>query len=187
MHRTISAVFNRRLLKIVFSTAVALSAGLGVNSYAATATSVSIAKVLIPIAITKTRDLVFGSFAPGVGGTVTVSTSGARTKSGTILSNIGVTPSSAQFAVVGDGVSTYSISFTNTALTSTGTPGDSMALAIFSDFTAGNATSGSVATSNGTLSAGVQTIYVGGTVTVGPTQPVHADYTANVVVAVEYN
>ena len=189
MNHTTSAILNRRLLKVVISTAVAFSAGFGVNSYAdaATATSVASAKVLVPIAISKTRDLAFGSFAPGVGGTVTVSTSGARTKSGTILSNIGVTPSAAQFAVTGDGVSTYSISFTNTALASTATPGDSMALAIFSDFTAGNATSGSVATNGGTLSSGAQTIYVGGTATVSPTQAIHADYAANVVVAVEYN
>ncbi|KAF3998714.1 DUF4402 domain-containing protein [Glaciimonas immobilis] len=189
MKHTTSTIFNRRVLKTVLSTAVALSIGLGVNSYAdaASATSISTAKVLVPIAISKTRDLAFGSFAPGVGGTITVSTSGARTKSGTILSSIGVAPSAAQFAVTGDGVSTYSISFTNTPLASTATPGDVMPLAIFSDFTGGNATTGTVATNGGTLTAGAQTIYVGGTATVGASQPFHADYAANIIVAVEYN
>lgn len=182
------ATFNRSVLKVALASAVVLGgAGIGINSYAASTTASATAVVLQPIAITKATDLVFGSFAPGVGGTVAVSTSGVRTASGAILSAITATPTAARFNVTGDGVSTYSISFTGTTATlaSTGTPADTMAFAAASDLTAGNATTGNV--SAGTLSSGAQSIYVGGVLTVGAAQVPHADYTGSIAIAVEYN
>lgn len=175
-------------LALALTSALALGgAGFSVNSYAADTSASATATVIEPIAITKGADLVFGSFARGAGGTVTVSTSGARTASGTILSSITATPSAARFDVTGDGVSTYSISFagSSTTLASTGTPADTMAVAYASDLTGGNATTGNV--SSGTLSSGAQSIYVGAVLTVGAAQVAHADYTGSIAVAVEYN
>ncbi|MGS0743767.1 DUF4402 domain-containing protein, partial [Glaciimonas sp. GG7] len=168
---------------------VVLCAGFGVNSTAAPSTAATSATVLVPIAITKASDLAFGAFAHGAGGTVTVSTSGARTASGPILSSIGTTPTAAKFNVTGDGSSTYSVTFANTSTTlaSTSTPADSMALAIFSSFSGAGATTGDVSTGGGTLASGAQSIYVGGALSVSATQVAHADYTGSVAVAVEYN
>jgi spore coat protein U-like protein len=59
-----------------------------------------------------------------------------------------------------------------------------MALARISDLTAGDATSGEV--TSGTLTGGAQSIYLGGTLTVGETQVAGA-YTGSVTATVEYN
>lgn len=180
--------FNRRAFKAALASTVVLAGtGFGVNSYAASTTASATATVLTPIAISKATDLVFGSFAAGAGGTVSVSTSGARSYSGTVLSAVTATPSAARFNVTGTGSSTYSISFTGTSTTlaSTGTPAHTMAFAPASDLTAGNVTTGNV--SSGTLNTGAQSIYVGGVLTVGAAQEPHNDYTGSIAVAVEYN
>lgn len=182
------APFNRRALSAALASAVVLAgAGFGVNSYAATAAGTATATVLAPIAVTKASDLVFGSFAPGAGGTVTVSTSGARTGSGVILSAVTASPTAARFNVTGTGSSTYSIAYTgtDTAIASTLTPADTMAFTHVSDLTAADAITGTVTT--GTLTAGAQSIYVGGVLTVAAAQPAHDDYTGAVAVVVEYN
>ena len=159
------------------------AATFAVSSYAASDTATATANVIAPITITKAVDLVFGRFAPGAGGSVTVSTSGARTATGTILSTIGSTPTAARFNITGDANATYSIAIAPAATLSDGT--NTMALATFSDLTAGNATTGNVA--SGTLTAGgTQSIYIGGTLTVGAAQVAGA-YTGNIVVTVEYN
>lgn len=156
------------------------------NSFAAGASTTSTATVITPIAITKAADLAFGSFARGAGGTVTVSTSGARTASGTILSTVGGTPTAARFDVTGEGASTYSITWSGDTqlVTDDGGANETMALARISDLTAGGATSGAV--TSGTLSAGAQSIYLGGTLTVGAAQVAGA-YTGTVTATVEYN
>jgi len=168
-------------------TSLALGAAVfAADSTAAQATATSTATVITPIAITAPVNLVFGSFAPGAGGTVTVSTSGARTASGPILSAVTATPTAARFNVTGDGAATYSIAIAPSASLSTGgaTP-DTMALTTFSDLTAGGATTGNV--TSGTLASGAQSIYVGGTLTVGATQAASTAYTGTVAVTVEYN
>lgn len=156
------------------------------NSFAANAAAVASGTVIEPIAIAKTSDLAFGKFAPGIGGSVTVSTSGARTGAGVILSTIGSAPTAASFDVTGQADATYSIAITPDATLSDGAAG-TMLLSTFSDLTGGNATSGDVQAGGGTLSAvGAQTIYVGGTLTVGAAQTA-GDYSGNITVAVEYN
>ena len=182
------ATFSHRALNAALASALVLGGpGLAVNAYAATAAGTATATVLAPIAVTKATDLVFGSFAPGAGGTVTVSTSGARTGSGVILSAVTATPTAARFNVTGTGSATYSIAYTGTAtaIASTATPADTMAFAHVSDLTAAGAITGTV--SSGTLTAGAQSIYVGGVLTVGAAQAAHADYTGAVAVVVEYN
>lgn len=182
-----TAIFSRtNFRRAALASVVALGALGASNVFAAAASTTATATVITPIAITKSRDLVFGSFARGAGGSVTVSTSGARTATGAILSTVGGTPTSAKFDVTGEGASTYSITWSGaTALTTgVGGAGETMALARISDLTAGNAITGEVAT--GTLTAGAQSIYLGGTLTVGAAQVAGA-YTGSVTATVEYN
>ncbi|WP_417545415.1 DUF4402 domain-containing protein [Marinobacter sp.] len=155
------------------------------HSFAASATTTSTATVIAPIAITKAADLLFGSFAPGAGGTVTVATNGSRTATGAILSTVGTTPTAARFDVTGEGSSTYSIAWGGvTVLTETVGGVETMALTRISDLTGAGATTGEV--TSGTLTAGAQSIYLGGELTVGATQAA-GTYTGDVTVTVEYN
>lgn len=184
------ATFKRSAIKLALASAFALGASaMGVNSYAATANGTATATVITPIAVSTTNSLVFGSFAHGAGGTVTVNTNGTRATTGPILSTAGATPTAAIFHVTGDGTSTYSIATTGTAaaIASTGTPADTMAFAHCTALTAAaTCVPGSNVTS-GTLTAGAQDIYMGGTLTVGAAQVAHADYTGAIAVVVEYN
>lgn len=182
-----ASIFSRSSFRYTALAAVIAMGTFGAsNSFAVGASADASATVITPIAITKTVDLVFGSFARGAGGTVTVSTSGARTASGTILSTIGSTSSAAKFDVTGDGASTYSITWSgDTELTTGGGgAGETMALARISDLAAGNATSGEV--TSGVLTAGAQSIYLGGTLTVDAAQVAGA-YIGSVTATVEYN
>lgn len=183
-----TSTIKHRTLKL---TLVAFACGAAVVSAPSgasnTASAVASGTVIAPISVTKIADLSFGKFAPGAGGTVTISNSGARTYAGIIPSTIGSTLSAAQFTVTGDPDATYSIShgglpvLTNT----TGVGGETMTLTKTSDLTGANVTAGVV--SAGTLTAGgTQTIFVGGTLTVAANQ-VPGAYTGTVDVTVEYN
>ena len=182
-----AAIFSRNnFRRAVLASVVALGVFGSSSGFAAGASTTSTATVIIPIAITKSADLVFGSFAKGAGGSVTVSTSGARTASGTILSTVGGTSTAAKFDVTGEGASTYSITWSgDTELTTgVGGAGETMALARISDLTGTNATTGEVGT--GALTAGAQSIYLGGVLTVDAAQVAGA-YTGSVTATVEYN
>jgi len=180
-----SSIFQSKIFRrAALASIVALGAFGASNSFAAAASTASTATVIVPIAITKSADLVFGSFAKGAGGSVTVSTSGARTATGAILSTVGGTPSAAKFDVTGEGASTYSITWSGDTLLSDAGATNTMTLTKISDLTAGNAITGEVLT--GTLTAGAQSIYLGGKLTVGATQVAGA-YTGSVTATVEYN
>lgn len=173
----------QRLAKLALGASVALLGAASAPSFAATtATASATATVVTPIAIAKATDLVFGKFIAGPGGSVTVSTSGARTSTG-VTEVSGVTPVAATFNVTGDGTSTYAIDTTGTSANLT-SGANNMAFAIVSDLTGGNTTSGTVST--GALTAGAQTIYVGGVLTVGAAQAPGA-YSGTISVAVNYN
>jgi spore coat protein U-like protein len=178
---------KQRGLKLALVAAFALGATVSGQSSAAESTATGTATVITPIAIATATNLEFGSFAPGAGGSVTVNTSGSRSASGAILSSVGTTPSAAKFDVTGNASSTYGITYTGTSteLSTGGTAPVTMAMATFSELTAGTATSGKV--TSGTLgTTGAQSIYVGGTLTVGATQAA-GTYTGSVKVQVEYN
>lgn len=70
---------------ILTLTLVAALSGFGNGAHAAQASASASGTVVAPIAISAAANLVFGSFAPGAGGMVTVSTSGVRQASGPIL------------------------------------------------------------------------------------------------------
>lgn len=182
-----SAFIRKNFRRTVLASVVALGAFGASNSFAAEATTSASSTVIVPIAITKSADLAFGKFAPGTElGTVTVSTSGARTASGgVILSSVDSSPTAAQFDVTGDGAATYSITWGGvTELTNTGGASETMTLTRISDLTAGNATTGEVA--SGTLASGAQSIYLGGTLAVAAAQTA-GTYTGDVSATVEYN
>lgn len=151
-------------------------------AFSASTNATSTGTVVTPINITKAADLAFGSFAAGTGGTITVSPNGTRSVTGTVLPVTGGTAAAAKFDVTGDGSSTYTISVVGDANLTSG--GNNMAFNVISDLSASAITSGTV--SIGTLTAGAQSIFVGGTLTVASAQAV-GTYTGNIVATVEYN
>lgn len=168
---------------------VALAAALAavtLSSQAIEGTASATGTVIAPIAITTATNLNFGKFARGTGGSITIATDGTPTSTGIVRSTT-VTPTAAKFDVTGDASANYAITYTGTDTTlsdGAATP-NTMAMSIHSDLTAGGATSGTV--TSGTLNgSGTQSIYVGGTLTVGATQ-VAGIYTGSVKVQVEYN
>jgi hypothetical protein len=149
------------------------------NSATATATST----VVTPISVSKSVDLSFGSIAGGgTAGTATLTPGGTLSVTGGTV-KAGGTPAAAKFDVTGQGNLTYAIDMTgtDTVLTS---GSDTMAFAAVSDTSASAKTSGTVTT--GALTAGAQSIYVGGNLTVGINQNA-GTYTGNIAVAVNYN
>lgn len=173
-------------IKYLAVTALALGAAVfAANSNAAdTAQASSNATVITPITIASSSDLMFGSFAPATAaGTITVGTDGNRTAINAVESTIGGTPTAAHFDVTGQAEATYSIAITNSELSDGGI--NTMALTTFNDLSGAGATSGKVETGTLTLS-GTQTIFVGGTLTVGADQ-VGGAYAGTIDVTVEYN
>lgn len=161
--------------------ALAISAAAG-SAIAAQATATSTAGVVTPIAITKVTDLSFGNFAAAATpGTVTLSPNNAIAFTGGIVA-AGGTPAAARFNVTGTGTMGYSIAFTGST-TSLSSGGNSMPFTRISDTSASAITSGDV--TGGTLSAGAQSIFVGGQLAVAANQPA-GTYTGNIIAIVEY-
>jgi spore coat protein U-like protein len=151
-------------------------AGTG-SAVAAEDTAQATGTVISPIAITKTADLVFGSFASGAGGgTVTISTAGARGKSGDVFL-AGTAGGAAKFDVSGEGGLTYSIALATTPLTREN-GSETMNFTVSSDITSG--------TLAGTGASGAQSFFVGGVLTVGAAQ-VPGTYAGTVKATVAYN
>lgn len=125
-----------------------------------------------------TGALSFGSFTAGAGGTITVSTAGARMKTGSvILVNQGGSASAAQFTVSGTPSAAYSISLpaNGTVFLSDGASG-SMALNSFTSSPNGS----------GVLSGGgTAQVNVGATLTVGNNQA-SGSYSGSFSVTVNY-
>jgi hypothetical protein len=173
-----------RPFKLALLASLALvAAGATAPTYAATTTASATANVIVPIAIAKAADLSFGKFASGASaGSVTIKTDGTRTVSN--VTAAGGTLSAASFNITGEPNATYTIDTTATSANLT-SGANNLGLALVTDLTGGGAASGTVAT--GTLSgAGAQTLFVGGTLTVGANQP-NGAYTGSVSVAVAYN
>lgn len=164
------------LIKAAVVTAV--SAGLTLasgNALAASATANATATVMQSIAISKTTDLAFGSFSPNAsGGTVVMSTAGARSATGTVALATSTT-SAAAFNVTGTANATYAITLPTSTTISNG--GTTMTVDTFTSNPSGT----------GTLSAGgSQTLAVGATLHVGASQA-SGSYTGTFNVSVDYN
>lgn len=174
----------QRPLKLSLLASIALiGAAASAPAMSASTTAAATADVVTPIAITKASDLVFGRFIAGPGGTVTVNTAGLRTLSGVTAAG-GTAASTASFNITGEASAAYSISIdTSDAKLISGA--NEMNLELFSDLTGAGATSGKVAA--GLLSAtGTQTLYVGGTLTVGADQA-GGQYSGTIAALVNYN
>ena len=136
---------------------------LTIGSFAqVSATATTSATVITPIAISKTVDMNFGNIAvsPTIAGTVVLVPAGTRTKTGGVtLPAVNGTVTAASFAVTGLGTSTYAITLPST-ITLTGTPSGTMTVGTFVSTPSGT----------GALTAGAQTLLVGGTLNVAAAQ-----------------
>lgn len=162
----------------------AFAAAVGGSACAAVGAASASGTVIAPIVVTKTADLSFGKFGSGAGGTITISTSGVRTLNGVVAAADGGAMTAAKFVVTGEKDATYTITHGGTSTLTRAAGSETMVLTKFSDLTAANSTGGSVA--SGRLTAGTQSIYVGGMLTVAPNQA-PGDYAGLVTVTVEYN
>lgn len=155
--KTIMKFITKSLL--VLFVLAGLHSGLHAQSVSASA-AVS-ATIVTPIAIAKNTDMNFGNVAvAGSAGTVVLSTAGGRTATGGCslsTANPG-TVSAASFAVTGTGTYTYSITLPSTATTIVN-GGNSMTVDTYVSSPSGT----------GALTAGAQTLLVGGTLHVSST------------------
>jgi hypothetical protein len=184
--QTMSFPFKKFAGRAVVASAVALACTTHAlaDGQSATATAGASATIILPIAITKTADLVFGKLAVGnTGGTVTISPTNTVTIGGaghtiTQPTSDSGNPAAAGFTVTGEPAMTYSITLpADGAITLT----DSVTS---STMAVNGFTSGLGAT--GTLTAGTQNLKVGATLTVGNSQA-SGTYTGSFSVTVAYN
>jgi spore coat protein U-like protein len=180
---TSAKVTQRRLQLLLVSAFALAAAAVGGNAAAAnSATATATTTVVTPISITKVTDLAFGSIASGASsGTVAVNTNGTRTVTGGVTA-AGGTATAAKFDITGSGTMTYGITYATGVLLSG--PGTDMALTQVSDLTGAGGASSLV--SSGTLTAGVQSLWIGGSLAVAANQTA-GSYTANITATVVYN
>ncbi len=132
------------------------------GAYAQTATATASATIVTPISITKNADMNFGNVAVNatLGGTVTLSPQGDRTKAdGVTLPASSGTVAAASFTVSGEAGYTYSITLPAAAL-EISSGANSMTVSNFTSFPSGT----------GTLTDGTQTLSVGATLNVAAGQ-----------------
>jgi hypothetical protein len=131
-----------------------------------------------PVSISNTEALAFGKFAAGAGGSIAVSTSGARSASGGVVLLSSSPGAAARFEVSGDANLTYAISLPANGVASLSNgSGQNMSLSDFS----------SAPASAGLLNAlGRQTVSVGARLNVGANQP-SGNYSGTFEIYVDYN
>lgn len=158
-------------LKMILVTAVASTSLFTSTAYSATAGASM--NILTPIVISQVTDLSFGdTFVPATGGTVVVSTAGTATPTGDVTLPTG-TVTAAEFDVVGEASSAYTVTLPASATMTNGATG-SITIDTFNH----NATE---ALSVG----GTETFQVGATATLAAAQEAGA-YTGSFDVTVAY-
>ncbi|MFT5254269.1 MAG: hypothetical protein ACI87N_003337 [Flavobacteriales bacterium] len=153
-------------LSVIALSAICSTGVIAQASNSATATSGGTA--ITPITVSNSRDLNFGVFAvtATTGGSIIVagdnSTPAQAINQVTIATVGGDAPTSAQFDVAGDSNFTYTFTIAETTFDITGA--DATTTLAVTDLTSslGDPNAGAI----GTLSAGSQTVYVGGTLTI---------------------
>jgi hypothetical protein len=144
-----------------------------------TATASTSATIIAPIAISKAVDMNFGNIASGaVGGTVVLSPDGSLSPTGDVtLPLISGTVSAAKFTVTGLSGSTISITLPVGSITLNNL-GNTMKVKSFT----------SNPSLTGTLTGGIQDIFVGATLVVGASQVAGLYFNlSNLFVTVNYN
>lgn len=170
---------NIRFISGLSAVAAVASVGSAVHAQSsATATGSGSASVVDPFSALKIADLAFGTIIkPSTGvATVAVDASGTRTLTGAVAVGAGVT--AAQFAVLGQGGSAYSVSVPSTFNMTLGT--NTLAVATVNNSGGGGTLSGGAGTYT-TAAFGV-----GGTINLTPSTPSGA-YTGNFTVTASYN
>ncbi|HEV7572869.1 MAG TPA: DUF4402 domain-containing protein [Thermoanaerobaculia bacterium] len=163
---------TRRILVAIFLSLTAVVASAQAAG-SASATASAFAKVITPIAITKTADLNFGTIISGSTGTVTVSPAGVETAIGATVLNPNPNVSAAQFNVTGEPSTVYTITLPGTITITNGA--QTMSVGGFQSTPA-----------SGVLSAGgSQALQVGATLNVGTNQAV-GSYSGTFSVTVNY-
>lgn len=157
--------------------------GVATNSHAqqtSTASASITATIVTPISISKTVDMAFGSLSVGSGGgTVILSTAGARSTSGDVSVITSSSASAASFTVTGAGTNTFAITLPSSPVTL-----DDVGNSNHMTVTGFNSTP----SGTGALVGGTKTVTVGATLNVGGSQ-VTGSYTAAIPfdVVVNYN
>jgi hypothetical protein len=174
-------VLKVRAIRLACLTAL-IAGGMTVSTstLAANDSAITSADIIAPIAITKVTDLAFGKYAAGTGGTVTMTTGGARSvSSGNVVLSVASSHSTATFTVGGEPSTAYGITLpaTVTLTNQTGVGGETMSVGTI---TSNPATNGLIA------GGGTQTLAIGAILTVGNAQ-VPGNYTGSLSVTVEYN
>ncbi len=142
------------------------------SANAADATGDATATIVAPLTLTKTTDLGYGTIAPtAVAGTVTMTVGGTRTGDANVELLSTDTGAVGEFAVTGEGTSTFSTTLDSTVLL-TGTGTDMSSTLVDNAPTA--------------LTAGAATINVGGVLSVGANQTA-GSYTGTFNMTVAYN
>jgi hypothetical protein len=129
------------------------------------------------MSITQVQGLAFGKFVADTSGTVTVSTSGARSASAGIVLMPSGAGAAAQFSVTGDPSRTYALSLPANGTVFLTSGANSMAI---NNFTGSPALSGQLS------AGGTQNVFVGATLSIGSHQP-HGNYSGTFSVTVNYN
>lgn len=158
-----------QMMKAALAASVLTLGMTAVSAQAATATADARATILSPVVVTKTSDLEFGVIANGTsGGTVTVSTAGARTCGAGLVCSGAVT--AAGFGVVGVTAQTVGISVPANVTLNGG----------------GSSMTATLSASDATIVLdGTDAFTVGGVLTVGAAQASGA-YTGTFTVTVNY-
>lgn len=137
-------------------------------------TSVSLAQSVT--SVTADAPLAFGSFAPGTGGTVTISATGARSSSPGVVRLSSDNGAAASFTVHGDAGTVYSIGLPGPGTVVLSNGPNSMAV---NNFTSNPSSTGLLG------GGGSQTLTVGATLTVSINQA-SGSYTGNFTVTAVY-
>lgn len=157
-----------------FSMAIAIAAAtLCAGVHAASTTGTASATVIVPMTISAGTQLNFGTFAANAtGGTVVITTAGARSATGSVALSSTTPGVAGSFNVTGNAGSTFAI--TGPGVFNVTSGANTMAVSL-----SGLATTG-------TLTGGTATILVPGTLTVGANQA-PGSYSGTYTMAVEYN
>lgn len=177
------SIFSKKAFyQAALTSAVVLGTLSAANVFAAAAsdTATTSATVVTPITIVDAQNLNFGSFSAGTGGTVVLTTGGVGSKTGDVVLT-GGTRAAARFTVSGQADASFSIGVADNNLTHTDTV-TTMALVTTHDLDGASQNS----PASGTLTLGTQTLYVGGTLTVGNAQTVGV-YSGTITATVNYN
>jgi hypothetical protein len=171
--------FNHRVIRLACASALGVSALFAsAGSYAASASANATAVVITPIAISKNSDISFGKFAANTGGTVVMTTAGARSATSTVVLSTATAGNAASFAVTGEASTAYSITLPGATTITRVSGSETMTV----DTWTANPLVGAGMLSSG----GAETLLVGATLTVGSGQ-VAGSYTGSFNVSVDYN